>query len=139
MMVMGCAAVLFFFAGEQVAEAFNRFRADEITEISGQLLKIVAISSVPLAILTVLSGAMRGAGDTRFTLLVNMLGVAFVRLPLSAALGWQYIQWPGSDLYLHLAGWGVQGVWCGAVTDVIVRAAIFVWRYFQGGWLRAKV
>ena len=60
-------------------------------------------------------------------------------LPLSAALGWQYIQWPGSDLYLHLAGWGVQGVWCGAVTDVIVRAAIFVWRYFQGGWLRAKV
>jgi len=43
-------------------------------------LRIVGLSQIPLAYNFVLSGALRGAGDTKRTLKINLISVWFVRV-----------------------------------------------------------
>jgi putative MATE family efflux protein len=137
--VMLFVGTAFYFGGETIAVFFTKRELNQTSELSGQLLKIVAVSVVPTALLIVLSGALRGAGDTRFNLVMNIVGVACIRLPLSVAWGWDYIQVPGTDVFVHCAGWGVQGVWWAMVTDVSVRCVIFLWRFVHGGWMKVQV
>ncbi len=139
---MCTAGIVFYFEGESIAMFFTGGRLDETSLLSGKLLKIVALAVAPMAILIVFSGAMRGAGDTRFTLILNFVGVALIRLPLSALLGWSYIQWPvstGESFHLELLGWGVEGVWWAMVVDVVIRCVVITWRFFRGDWLKVQV
>jgi Na+-driven multidrug efflux pump len=74
----------------------------------------------------VLTGALRGAGDTRWPLVFTLIGFFGVRFPVAWLLA---IAW----------GWGVQGAWYAIVADLTVRAALFSARFAHGGWQRVKV
>jgi Na+-driven multidrug efflux pump len=85
----------------------------------------------------VFTGGLRGAGDTRWPLLITFLGLCCIRLPLAAFLAWSEI--PLGSLVLPGLGWGVQGAWIAMVSDIIVRAVLIVLRFLQGGWRQIAV
>jgi len=88
-------------------------------------LKIVGLLQIPLAISMVLSGSLKGAGDTRFLLLVTTIGAWLVRVPLAALF---------SGLGLTI-GW----VWSVMLVDWTTRMVCLVWRYQSEQWQRLPV
>jgi Na+-driven multidrug efflux pump len=81
---------------------------------------------LPLALSIVYTSALRGAGDTKFPLLANVVGIFVVRLPLA----W----WAGVVL-----GGGLLGAWIAMSADVVVRSLLLLWRYRRGAWVRTEV
>lgn len=66
-----------------------------VAAVAPQLLRIVSFAMLPLAFMQVLTGALRGAGDTRWPLLFTFIGFLGVRIPLAYLLGYTW-------------GWGVE-------------------------------
>jgi MATE family multidrug resistance protein len=89
-------------------------------------VRACAFMQFPLAWYFVLTGALRGAGDTRFVLLVQAVCIWLVRLPLAYRLG----------LALGLA---LPGVWAAMVVDMTGRAAFLALRFRSGAWKRLHV
>ncbi len=74
----------------------------------------------------IFSGALRGAGDTRYPMVATGLSIWLVRLPIAYVLA-------------HVVGWGLQGAWVGMVADIGVRAAFNYLRFRSGRWKLVKV
>jgi putative MATE family efflux protein len=78
-------------------------------------------SMMPLmAIEFALGGALRGAGDTRFPLIVTFLGLIGIRCGLAALA--TYLQLPVFWVYAALVG------------DYLLKGAMLVWRFRSGRW-----
>jgi putative MATE family efflux protein len=136
--IMTVAGLVLYFFGEPVARVFTG-ETSETTILTGKLLKIVALSCPSLAILMVLSGALRGAGDTRASLAITFVGLVGVRIPLACWLAWSEVPLPFTDLSIPGAGLGVAGAWHAMVGDVILRSLLALARFIQGGWQRVRV
>jgi putative MATE family efflux protein len=136
--IMTTAGVLMFFFGESIAMFFTGQR-DELAIFVGRLLKIVAISCPSLGLLMVMLGALRGAGDTRLSLAITLIGLVGIRLPGACLLAWHEVQIPFTSLVIPGAGLGVAGAWTAMVTDVIFRSLLAVGRFAQGGWKKVSV
>ena len=80
----------------------------------------------PLAVMMVLTGALRGAGDTRWPLIFTLLGFIAIRLPLAY-------------YFIDVLGLGVYGAWYAAIIDVTIRSVLLTWRFFHGGWQHVEV
>ncbi len=102
--------LLFYFAAPQLVGLFMGPDQGAVAAVAPSLLRIIAIAMPPLAVMQVLIGALRGAGDTRWPLAFTFIGFLVVRLPLAWLLT-QY--WD----------WGVQGAWYAMAIDVMVRCA----------------
>jgi putative MATE family efflux protein len=88
-------------------------------------LKIVGLSQIPLAISFVLSGALRGAGDSKRTLKISLTSLWLVRIIPAIVLTW----------YFEDVIW----VYIAMISDTFVKA-FFMWRAFdKGEWKRIKV
>ncbi len=88
-------------------------------------LRIVGLSQIPLAYNFVLSGALRGAGDTKRTLRINLISVWLVRIIPAFVLSWYF----ESILLVYLA----------MISDTFVKAT-WLWRTFdKGEWQKIKV
>lgn len=85
-----------------------------------------ALIQFPLAWYFVLSGGLRGAGDTRFVLLVQIASIWLIRIPLA------------SRLALTL-GLGLTGVWASMILDMTCRAILLLLRFRSGAWKRLRV
>lgn len=92
---------------------------------SSLYLQIVGISQIPLAFNFVLSGALRGAGDSRQTLKINLISLWFVRILPAFFLSWYF----DNILFVYLA----------MISDTFVKA-IWLWITFErGDWMKIKV
>jgi putative MATE family efflux protein len=138
MAVMSTAGVIFFVFGQQLAQLFTK-ETTETTVLTGQLLQIVAISCPFLAVLQVVSGALRGAGDTTWPFLCTLAGLTLVRLPGAAWLAWSEIPLPFTDLVIPGWGWGVHGAWMAMVADVALRSMLISARFASGHWRHVRV
>jgi Na+-driven multidrug efflux pump len=138
MVIMSTAGVIFFVFGQQLAQLFTK-ETTETTVLTGQLLKIVAISCPFLAVLQVVSGALRGAGDTTWPFLCTLAGLTLVRLPGAAWLAWTEIPLPFTDLVIPGWGWGVHGAWMAMVADVALRSVLISFRFASGHWRHVRV
>jgi putative MATE family efflux protein len=88
-------------------------------------LRIVGVSQIPLAFNFVLSGALRGAGDTKRTLKINLVSLWAVRIVPALVLSWYF----DDILFVYLA----------MISDTFVKA-IWLWRTFdKGEWQKIKV
>lgn len=133
MAIMCTSGTLFFIWGEQFAEIFTR-SPSPTTVLTGELLKIVAISCPFLAVLQVVSGALRGAGDTTWPLTITLLGLILIRIPGSMWLAWDAVPLPLLNVTIPGWGWGVHGAWIAMVTDVSVRSILIAGRFAGGHW-----
>ncbi|MBN9681017.1 MULTISPECIES: MATE family efflux transporter [unclassified Corallococcus] len=82
------------------------------------LLMVSAIFQIFDGVQGVGAGVLRGAGQTRFTFLANIVGHYAVGLPLTLLLGF------------HL-GMGVLGIWWGLCAGLISVAAAVLWRFWR--------
>lgn len=132
--VMSSAALTFFLAGPWITGFFTGDPADPTAVLAARLLKIVAISTPSLAVLSILTGGLRGAGDTRWPLVITFLGLVGIRIPGAILLAWDVIPIPGTSWSIQGLGWGVEGAWWAMTTDVVVRSVLVVTRFRHGGW-----
>ncbi len=117
--VMAAMGVVFFFFPYVLLRVFTDDPA--VVDLGTLFLQVVAVLQVPLAITMVFSGSLKGAGDTRFLLVVTILGAWAVRVPLALLFGY--------GLHLPLgAVWGVM------VVDWVVRMALVLARYRSERW-----
>ena len=79
------------------------------------LIPISGIFQVFDGLQVVAAGALRGAGDTRASLISNLVGFWLVGIPVSLGLGFG-------------AGMGVVGLWWGVVAGLVAVASFLVLR-----------
>jgi Na+-driven multidrug efflux pump len=89
-------------------------------------LRLLACFQVPVVLSIVYVYALRGAGDTRFPLLMTCLGVIGIRVPLSYLCG------------IVLDG-GLVGAWIGMCGDLLLRSILATWRFNRGDWMSIRV
>ncbi len=90
------------------------------------LIRMYAWIQLPFATYLVLSGVLRGVGDTRVTMRMTAMSTFLVRLPLAYALA------------IPLAG-GLYGLWLALCFELTFRGVIFALRFLHGGWTRLEV
>jgi len=124
--VMTAMGAVFQFAGGTLASIFIDASETELIRTTANLLWIVSWGMPLLALQMILTGALRGAGDTRWPMVFSVVGFLGFRLPLT-----YYV--------IGYTQWGVEGAWWAMVTDLAVRCALVTWRFFHGGWKRVAV
>lgn len=133
-----CGFMFYFFAAE-LAGVFLPAANSDVGELTASLLRVSAFSMPPLALVIVLIGTLRGAGDTRWPLAITLIGFLGIRLPLAYYLAYDTIHIPFIEV--TLPGWnlGVIGAWYAMVIDIYIRCGLMCARFFQGGWKRVRV
>ncbi len=113
-----CAAVL-------PQALLNLFVADNSVVAAGTLALRFSLLTLPaLAISFICNGALRGAGDTKFPVVVRAAGTWGLRLPVALVL----IPWLG-----------LPGARLAMVADFWMQAALSSWRFRSGRWRRAHI
>jgi putative MATE family efflux protein len=114
----------FFFFGRQLVGMYTTELA--VIAQGAILLKIVAVIQPLQSSQMVLSGALRGAGDTKAVAVSTFTGIVIVR-PIVA-----YVM-------VYILGAGLNGVWLAIVFDQIIRSAYTMWRFASDKWMHVKV
>lgn len=110
---MACTAVTLLSIPVLLARAFTNDAA--VIAVAASLIPIAGIFQMFDGVQGVSSGILRGAGDTRIPMLMNVLAYAVVGLPLGAWLCFG-------------AGYGAAGMWWGLVAALVVAASALGWR-----------
>ena len=133
------SGLLLFFGGGLIAKFFTNDASNPVSQLAGQLLPIVACGMPFFAIVSVFAGVLRGAGDTRWPLMINFAGLIAIRIPLAAYLAWETV--PLSILGVTIIGWnlGAHGAWYAMIIDIAVRSTLIGGRFLSGRWQRVKV
>jgi putative MATE family efflux protein len=122
--IMAGMGIIFFFFPYLLLRAFTSDPA--VIDLGSLFLKIVAVMQIPLAITMVLSGSLKGAGDTRFLVLVTLSGMWVVRLPIAFILA----------VVMHL---GIAYVWGVMVLDWLARMIVILARYRSERWQEIRL
>ncbi|WNG23036.1 MATE family efflux transporter [Cystobacter fuscus] len=88
----------------------------EIMPLVLPLLMVSAVFQISDGLQAVGAGVLRGAGETRFPLIANLVGHYVVGLPVALLLGF------------HM-GYGVVGIWWGLCIGLTVVALTLFWRF----------
>jgi MATE family multidrug resistance protein len=123
-LLAGVMTVVFYLAAEPIYHFMHK--DPEVVRIGIPAFKLLALFQIPLVVGTVYVHALRGAGDTRFPLWINLIGIFLVRLPLAYLCG----------VVLH---GGLFGAWVGMCSDLGVRAILAAAWYVRGRWMALEV
>ncbi len=137
--IMMAAGAFFYAAATPLASFFLADQSATVVPLAARLLRIVSFAMLPLAINMVLVGALRGAGDTRWPLVLNLVGIVALRVPLAIYLAHDEISVPFFDIHIQGAGLGVVGAWYAAVIDIVVRCFLMMARFRHDAWQRIEV
>lgn len=119
--------VVFFFFAPGLVRIFVRPEEVRVFEQGTPVLQLVAFAMPALAASVVLTGALRGAGDTRLPLVYNSCGLLLLRIPLAYLLT--------SEPF----GLGLFGAWVAMVVDLQFRGLAAVYCFRFGGWTKIRV
>jgi putative MATE family efflux protein len=89
-------------------------------------LQIIGYGQAFQGIAFVLSGALRGAGDTRTCLVVGTISMWLIRLPLAFGLG-------------VIARLGLTGIWLAWFVDWVIRSGAYAWLFRRGNWRTVRL
>ncbi len=101
---MACSAIVFLVFPSHILRAFTSDAA--VITIGISLLLVAAYFQLFDGVQIVATGIMRGSGDTRTPMLVNLVGHWFVGLPVGYTL-------------CFVKGWGVIGLWVGFCVGLV--------------------
>ncbi|MFQ5918906.1 MAG: MATE family efflux transporter [Thermoplasmata archaeon] len=124
LLIMGVAAVVIFVAAPFIALAFTSDSA--VVALTVLFIRIHALSIPATGLFFSVSGALRGAGDTRWPFYATLVGIYGLRLPLSFFLGFQL-------------GLGLVGVWVALPIEYYIRSVIVGQRFQTGAWKAVTV
>ena len=112
------------FFGRTVVSLYNR--TPEIVSLGGRLLIMAGVIQPLQALQFILSGALRGAGDTKFSAFSMLVTVLILRSGLAILL----------VTYLKM---GLVGAWYAMVADQIVRDLMIILYFRSGRWSRIRL
>ncbi len=118
-MVALVLAVTLFFLGGPIVSLYND--EPEIVSMGAKILMLMALIQPLQSSQFILSGTLRGAGDTRVTAVITFITVLLVR-PLLAIL------------LINVFHTGLIGAWIAMVADQLLRSALVMLRYESGKW-----
>jgi MATE family multidrug resistance protein len=121
---MGVLGVLFWVLPEPFIRVFNEDQA--IVAAGAQLLAIAAVFQVFDAVAMTASGALNGAGDTRFTMFASIFSTWCVLVPFSY-------------FFAVVLQMGLPGAWMGMTVEIISLAVILTYRFKTEGWRAQQV
>jgi MATE family multidrug resistance protein len=117
-------ALLFLAVPEALLGLFSHDA--EVLSLGGPLLALGAGFQLLDALGITSSGALRGAGDTRWPFLVQ------------ASLAW-LVFLPSAWIFGVALGGGLTGAWAGGLVYVAALALAFIWRFRAGTWRRIRI
>jgi len=121
MTVMGVALALF------PGQVIGFFTNDAGVIATGSLpLRLVGLVQPLLAASMVFAGGLRGAGDTRYPMVITGISIWGLRVPLAYVLS-------------LVLGWGLVGAWSAMALDFGLRGVLNFLRFRNGGWKTVKV
>jgi putative MATE family efflux protein len=98
----------------------------DVQRLGEMCLIFIAFAQPLQATSIIVSSALRGAGDTRATLVVTFVGIWVVRVVIGFILG-------------IVLGLGLFGMWLGWYGDFIARAGLVWLRFRTGNWKHLRV
>lgn len=113
---MCCSAVVFLTAPRPLLSIYTHDEA--VIAVGSGLLVWAAAFQLFDGVQTIATGALRGLGQTRFPMLVNLAGYWFFGLPIGALLCFR-------------AGYGIYGIWCGLTLALIVIALVLLFDWHR--------
>jgi MATE family multidrug resistance protein len=103
------------------------FSVDPIViEMGHTLLICAAVFAGFDAINIVISGALRGAGDTKWMMVCMFFGSYFVSLPLAYLFAFKF-------------GFEAKGAWFGATIYIALLSGVFFWRFHGEKWRHINI
>lgn len=116
----------------------------EVMRLAAIYLIIVGISEIPLGWVFVLSGGLRGAGDTKSPMYVTAVSKLLFRIVPSYLLGFgfaipSFSFGPISFQGFTFGGLGVVAAWFAMTFETFTSAAMFWWLFKRGRWRYIKV
>ena len=113
---MACSGMVFFLFGESLLRFFT---ADpDVIQLGRQIFIIAAFFQVADGVQTVGTGSLRGLGDTRSSMIFNLLGHWVIGLPIGGGLCFYFNQ-------------GLVGLWVGLSLGLIFVALAILLRWRQ--------
>lgn len=109
---MVASGIAFVVAPEALIGLFSR--DPEVLRVGSSLLLLAAVFQLFDGIQGVITGTLRGLGDTRTPMVVNLLAHWLVGLPIGYTL-------------CFLLAWGVYGLWVGLSLGLIIVGVILLW------------
>ena len=122
--LMGTMGFFFLLFPAEIVGFFTNDPA--VIAIGTMPLRMVGLIQPLLAATQVFPGALRGAGDTRFPMVVTGASIWFIRLPLAY-------------LFALVLGWGLPGAWGALALDLSMRGLLNFLRFRGGRWKTVKV
>lgn len=101
-------------------------REEEILRYGEMIMVIMAVITFMQVAQVVFSGCLRGAGDTKFTAVVSLISVTFIR----PGLGY---------LFCYPLNMGLFGAWLGLAVDQLARFLLTYMRFHSGKWMHFKI
>ena len=117
-------AITFFFFGKHIVALYTN--DTEVIAQGAQILMLVAFIQPFQSSQFILTGVLRGAGDTKATAVIIFITVLLVRPGLAI-------------LTINKLGWGLIGAWIALVADQLLRSLLVLIRYNSGKWKSVKV
>ena len=116
---MGLVAILFLIFPAPIVKFFNH-EAD-IINVAALCIRIAALEQIPMALSMVLSGALKGAGDTKGTMYISLASNWLFRLP-------------AAYLTVYVFKWSVAALWYMTAIQYVIEAVLFGIRFKRGKW-----
>jgi MATE family multidrug resistance protein len=112
--IMTTAAVVFALAPRPLARFLTNER--QVIDVAVPLFAIAALFQISDGLQAVGSGVLRGAGDTHFSFVANLIGHWFVGVPIALYLGFQRAM-------------GIVGLWWGLFAGLTAVAVMLLYRF----------
>ena len=113
------------FGSDLIQFVFNPEEA-LVLSLGHELLIVAAVFQIFDAICIVMSGALRGAGDTRWMLVVTFLSAYVVFIPCATLLAFRF-------------DGGALGAWVGAALYIFVLSGFMGWRFRSERWRHINI
>lgn len=117
--VMSTMGIIFLVAPNLLVSLFSK--DENVVALSIVALRLVSICQPFSAMSLVLSGALRGAGDTKSVLFITFVGIFLVRIPTTY-------------LFLYVLKLGLSGAWIVMTIDLFVRSSALLYVFKRGKW-----
>lgn len=98
----------------------------EVIYLAARVMLLVAMFQPLQTSSVVISGALRGAGDTRYVAAIMLICVALIRPALTF-------------ISIHVIGLGLFGAWGSSIIDMAIRLTAVYKRFNSGKWSTIKV
>lgn len=118
MVFMSCTGVLLYIFAPFLIGIFTPDKA--VIALGARVLRIEAFAQPLYAASIVATGALRGAGDSAYPFLINLVSMWGVRITLALFLAPKL---------------GLIGVWIAMCAELCVRGAVFLARLWRNKWL----